>query len=206
MVIGLTGGIGCGKSTAAGFFKELGAYVIDADAIGKTILEQNPDLQEAILLAFGRDLADARGAIDRKALGNRVFSDPEKLDQLNRMIHPRLWEEVRQSVERARSEKHPLIVVDAALIFEVGLEPLFDGILVIASTLENRIARLRQRDGLSREAIMNRIRRQMDLEEKIQKADWVIANDAAPETLYQNLLAWYRRLMADGASADKNYA
>jgi dephospho-CoA kinase len=206
MVIGLTGGIGCGKTTVAGIFKELGAVVIDADWIGRQILDQDQDLQQDMLNAFGHDLINDDGSIDRKTLGNIVFADPEKLEKLNTLIHPYLWSNVSNEIDRARGHNHPLIVVDAALIFEAGLEPLFDHIIVIASKLDNRIARIQKRDGLSPDNVMNRILRQMDLRKKIEKADWVIDNDTTIEHLHQSVLEWFQVHIKNPGKQNNNLA
>lgn len=183
ILIGLTGGIGCGKTVVANTFQSLGAKVIDADAIGKEVVETQPEILQEIKEFFGEQFINADGTLKRKELGSFVFADEEKKKILNRIVHPHLLRRVQEEIDSAKKAGDQIIVVDAALIYETGLETIFDKVAVVNSTLEHRIQRISQRDHLTEEEIINRIRSQMPLEEKVRRADIVINNDDSLDVL-----------------------
>ncbi len=176
-VIGLTGNTGSGKTTIAGIFRELGAVIIDADRIGKEALEKNEALRRSVIKAFGGGILDSNGGIVRKKLGAIVFSDPEQLQRLNELIGPYLWPEVKRRIQEEKSGTVPLIVVDAALIFEARIENWFDAVVVVIACENTSAERIMKRDGLNREEALMRMRSQMDIQRKISGADHVVANE-----------------------------
>lgn len=183
VVIGLTGGIGCGKTEVAKIFQHLGAKIIDADAIGKSVVETLPNVLKEIVKVFGRKFVNKNGTLKRKELGAYVFADEEKKIQLNRIVHPHLFKRVQQEIEGAQKAGNKIIVVDAALIYETGIENIFDKVVVVNSDLKNRIERIKQRDQLTEDEISHRMAAQMPLEEKVRRATIVITNNGSVESL-----------------------
>lgn len=195
-VIGLTGGIGCGKTEVAKIFQRLGAKIIDADAIGREVVENNPAVLQEIAEAFGQRFIDTEGKLKRKELGRFVFADEEKKNRLNRIVHPHLLKRIREEIRAAKDAGSKIIVVDAALIYETGLEKIFDKVVVVQAALEKRLERIRARDGLTDDEIRHRIRSQMPLEEKVRRADIAIANDGSLHALAHETEKIFHRLAA----------
>jgi dephospho-CoA kinase len=178
ITIGLTGGIGCGKSAAAAILVELGAVLIDADKVGHEVYEPGTPCWNALVGAFGRDIVAADRTIDRKKLGVRVFSDPLALKRLNALVQPRIADKINERIRdlRARAIEAP-IVVEAAVLIEAGWQWLVDEIWVIASSRERAIERVIAARGLSRGEVEQRIGSQISEAERTRDADCVIPND-----------------------------
>jgi dephospho-CoA kinase len=178
ITIGLTGGIGCGKSAAAGILTDLGAVLIDADKVGHEVYEPGKPCWNALVDAFGRDIVAADRTIDRKKLGARVFSDPSALKRLNTIVQPRIADEINERIRylRSRGIEAP-IVVEAAVLIEAGWQWLVDEIWVITSSPEQAIDRVVATRGLSREEVGRRIANQISETERTRDADCVIRND-----------------------------
>jgi dephospho-CoA kinase len=172
---GLTGGIACGKSTVARFFQDLGAHIIDADAVGHELIEPGRAAYREILLHFGKEILDPLGAIDRRKLGATVFRDAEQLSQLNAILHPRIIARVEERVrgDHAR-DPHAVVIVDAALIFESGIGGNLAKVMVAWCRPEQQVERLMAKMGIPREEAERRIRAQMPVEEKRRRADYLI--------------------------------
>lgn len=171
---GLTGGVATGKSTAARFFHELGAEIIDADRVGHEQLAKSSPAFEEIVKRFGTAVLDGAGEISRHALGSLVFADPEKLNLLNSIVHPRIIAEVEgRAAALAKKDAHRVILVDAALIFEAGIGGRFEKVIVTWCPPEQQIERLMHK-GLSRDEAERRIAAQIPAEEKKRRADFVI--------------------------------
>ncbi len=195
-VIGITGGTGCGQTTVANLFGDLGARVIHADDIGHRILQSDPSVRQELVAAFGKSILNRDGSINRKMLGDLVFKDQTKLYRLNAIVHPHMIAEVVEQLEEARqSGKFPLIVVDAALIYELSLEHMFDAIVVVTARLKERVRRLKERDGLSEREIMKRIQSQIPVQEKARWADYVIRNTGTLEDLRRHVEGVYRKIL-----------
>ncbi len=172
---GLTGGIASGKSTVAAMLSDLGAYIIDADKIGHEMLLLTSPAYPELISAFGRGILDSAGRIDRKKLGTLVFSDPAKLQQLNRIVHPRIIEQAsRLAVQHCSQNPGAVVVVDAALIYETSIPGRFAKTIVAWCRPEQQIERLIAKTGLSREEAERRITSQMPAEEKRRRADFVV--------------------------------
>jgi len=176
--IALTGGIGTGKSTVAALFASLGAAVIDADAIVHELQAPGAPLLAEIAAAFGPDVLDATGALDRKRLADRVFADPAERQRLNGLVHPRVGAELARRTEDARRRGVPLIVVDIPLLFEARRDPRagFDATVLVYAPRAVQIERTVARDGCSRADAEARIAAQMPIDEKRALADHVIDN------------------------------
>ena len=195
MIIGLTGGIACGKSTVAQMLVDRGARLIDADQIAReVVLPGTPALQE-IAARFGPSVLKEDGSLDRKRLGDIVFSDPEAKRDLERILHPRIRRVIRERKEQLVSEdpRRP-VIVDVPLLFESGMADGYDEIMVVYVPEEVQLRRLMERDGLTREQALGRIRAQWPIEEKKKLADVVIDNSGTlKETEDQIIEYWTRR-------------
>jgi len=178
LLIGLTGNIATGKSTIANIFKEHGIPVIEADQIGWKLLDRK-DIKEHIETICGDILK--KGRIDRKKLGKVVFSNKEKLHLLNAIIHPPLLKELKLTMA---NRKERILVVNAALIFEWGIEGWFDKILLVTSPDEQQIMRLTSKQ-LTRKQAIQRMQAQMPDKDKIERCDFIIENNGSLEELMQ---------------------
>lgn len=182
ILIGLTGNIASGKSSVGKLLKENGLPVIEADRIGWEILERKEIIQE-ILDVFGNILKD--GKVDRKKLGNIVFSNKRKLRIFNAIVHPPLLQKLKREIDK-RSGK--VIVVNAALIFEWEIEHWFDKIILVTAEKKKRIDRL-LKNNLTRKEAIQRINSQMDEKEKIKKSDFIIENNGTKTQLKEKILS-----------------
>lgn len=193
--VGLTGGIASGKSTISRFLRREGAFVIDADPIAHALIRRGADAYRPVVEAFGEEILDPAGEIDRKRLGAIVFSDPPKRLALNRIIHPRVFE--RAELERdeiARRYPDAVIVFDAALLIETDAHLKMDWVLLAYVDRATQAARLIGRDGLSPEEAEKRLNAQMPLEAKVPFADEVIDNRKPIPAVEEEVRAIYRRL------------
>jgi len=179
MKIGLTGSIACGKSTVSAYLRELGIPVVDADAISRALTAPGGNALPAVRAAFGDAVFDG-DILNRRALGALVFSDPLQLKRLNAILHPMIISEVRSQLE-SLDRKHPLVAGDVPLLFECGMEPLFDRIWVVSAPRAVQIARIVERDHLTEAEAAQRIDAQMPLGEKEIRADAVIDSDGPLE-------------------------
>ena len=174
--LAITGGTGSGKSSLAEALGQRGALVLDADLIGHEVL-LDPGIVEGLVDAFGERILDPNRAIDRRALGSTVFGNRHELDRLNAIVHPELLGRLRERLDRARNDPGvPLIVVDAALIAEWGIEDWFDCVVVVTAEPEHVRERLRAK-GLTDDQIERRIGSQLDEEARVAGAGIVIRND-----------------------------
>jgi dephospho-CoA kinase len=179
-VIGLTGNIACGKSVVARMFEELGAKIIDADRIARLVVEPGEPAWKEIVEKFGEGILNTDRTIDRNKLGEIVFNDDEKREELNRITHPRIIERIKERIEEYRGEKAKVVMIEAALIVEKGgMRPLINDLIVVTADEETQIKRLIERSGLSREEAFSRIRSQMPISEKVKHATYVIDNSGS---------------------------
>jgi dephospho-CoA kinase len=197
MVVGVTGGIASGKTTVCRVFEAQGAKVVDADRIGRAVVEEDSGIIEALRTEFGADMLTPQGTLDRRKLGRLVFADPEAKRKLERIVHPplllRLREEIREDL--SENQERP-VVVDAALIVECGLVNWFDVVVMVRTSKESRISRLMRRNGLSRKEALDRIRSQMPDAEKAKAAVFVIRNDGELRELRRRALEVWREINA----------
>ena len=175
--IGLTGGIGSGKSTVAGILAELGAQRIDADLIGHEIYRPGKPAWGRIVAEFGNDVVARDGTIDRRKLGERVFSDPASLRRLNSIVHPLMAEEIHERITRLRSvDTRSPVVLEAAVLIEAGWSQLVDEIWVVITSRDQAIERVVASRGLQRTEVEQRLENQLSDEERARVADRVIRN------------------------------
>jgi dephospho-CoA kinase len=192
---GLTGGVASGKSTAARMFEKLGAKIIDADRIGHEFLAPPSPAYPDIVQRFGGEILDPAGKINRQRLGALVFADPEKLNTLNAIVHPRIIARVEELAKQlARENARAVILADAALIFEAGIAGRFEKVIVAWCRPEQQIARLMHK-GLTREDAESRIRAQIPVEEKRLRADFVIDSSGSLEHTASQVEALYAKLL-----------
>ena len=175
-VIGLTGSIGTGKREAARQLEALGASIISADEVGHEAYTPNTEAWEQVIAAFGDDILQDDGDIDRRKLGAIVFSDPSQLEKLNQIMHPRMARMVSDKIGVLRDQGVNVVVVEAALLFEAGWDTLVEEVWVTDSPEHIVIGRLKERNGLSEEEAKKRINSQMGRAERIERSDFVINN------------------------------
>jgi dephospho-CoA kinase len=193
MVIGLTGGIGSGKSTAAQMLSELGAEVIDADKVGHKIYLPDTPAWREIVEAFGDGILAADRTVDRSKLGPIVFADPRALQTLNRITHGKIYAFIQGQIDYIRQKQTArVVVVEAAILLEAGWRSLVEQLWVVAASVEVVIARLKASKNLSEEQARARIAAQLSNEERIAQADRVIWNNQRFAELRQAVeSAWH---------------
>jgi len=182
-VIGLTGGFGSGKSTVSQLLHELGAVVLDADTIGHEAYKPNTETWLEVVSAFGRQILTSNGEIDRGRLGQIVFSDPESLARLNQIVHPRMYEMMKNQIEEFRKQGVEVVVLEAAILLEAGWTPLVDEVWVTVAPEHEVVKRTLERNGLTEEQILARIHSQLSSEERTEYADVIINNDGSIDEL-----------------------
>ncbi|NLM12928.1 MAG: dephospho-CoA kinase [Epulopiscium sp.] len=178
-VIGLTGGSGSGKSTVVFLLSQLTkVYIIDADKIGHQIILKGKPAYYDIIQHFGREILNEEGEVNRKRLGEIVFSDKDSLNILNKITHPRIREEIIKTIKQIKqsSSSYNYIVIDAALLIEVELHKIVDEVWAVYADEEKRIQRIMKRDGIDIKQAENRIKSQMPWEEMKRYADRIIDN------------------------------
>ena len=202
-LIGLTGGIGTGKSTVSAMLEKLGSTVLSADAIVHELQARGTPLLAEMAEAFGAEILDASGALDRKALAAIVFADKEALERLNRIVHPKVGAEMQQRIEAARAAGAPLIVLDIPLLFEGrntgrggAAEWSYDATVLVYAPAAVQLERTVERDGCTRQEAQRRIDAQLPIDEKRALADHVIENDGDLEATERQVEALHRRLTA----------
>lgn len=178
MVIGLTGGIGTGKSEAARYMVALGAELIDADVVGHEAYRPDAEAWRQVVQAFGEGILGEDNEIDRRKLGAIVFSEPEKLARLNGIMHPLMVGMVQQKIEAHRRHGEKVVVVEAALLFEAGWDSLVHEVWVTDSSVEMVVGRVAQRNGMTEEDARRRVDSQMSRQERLERADYVIDNSS----------------------------
>ena len=186
--IGLTGGIGSGKSTASQYCESLGAYVMNADIEAKNLIDTKETVQHELISEFGTDIIDGTGKVNKQKLARVAFQDEDHLSRLNSVVHPYIYDLIDQEFNRVlNTGKHGLFIVDGALIFESGYDAHLDYVIVVTAQLKHRMERALSRQTLSREEIIKRIEYQWPEEEKVNLADFVIHNDATEDELKRNV-------------------
>ena len=197
MVVGVTGGIASGKTTVCRMFEAQGAKVVDADRIGRAVVEADFEILKGLRAAFGAGMLTPQGTLDRRKLGKLVFADPEARAKLERIVHPPLLLRLREEIRKALSEDQDRpVLVDAALIVECGIANWFDVVVTVRTSEEKQIARLMRRNTLSRKEALDRIRSQLSDAEKAKAAAFVILNDGDMDQLRRRALEVWREINA----------
>ncbi len=193
--LGLTGGIGSGKSTVARLFDELGAKVVYADEEARRLMQEDPELRDELISAFGEGTFDETGRLNRAYLAGRVFGDDRAVAQLNAMVHPRVkasFPEIRHAAEQSGA---PLLVYEAALLVEAGLDERFDALAVVDAPVNVRVSRVTARDNVSEDAVRARMKHQSDPDNVIRIATFVIDNSGNEDTLRPQVEEIFRTLV-----------
>lgn len=193
LVVGLTGGIGCGKSEVRRMLANAGLTVIDADTLARELSDSNVGIIKGIKEEFGEDMYDEQGRLRRKALAEIVFNDRKKLEKLNGIIHPRVIRAVERELERRQTQGEKIAVIDAALHYEINWNEAMDLMVVVDAPLAQRLVRVQQRDGVDEASVRRRMANQLPMEEKVRRADYVIQNDGdlhQLSTAVSKLVSW----------------
>ncbi|WP_081413177.1 dephospho-CoA kinase [Aneurinibacillus terranovensis] len=196
MIIGLTGGIACGKSTVSRMLAEREARIIDADIIAREVVRPGEEAWSLIAEHFGQSILLPNQEIDRARLGKLVFSDEKARLILNGIVHPAVRKRMRELTAHAVAEGIPLIVLDIPLLYESGLEYMVEAVVVVYCTPEQQLKRLMKRNGLSREEALRRIASQIPVEEKKKRASYVIDNSGTLEETERQVNKLIQRLVA----------
>jgi len=191
--VGLTGGLGSGKSFVSAELERLGCHVLKADELGHAVLEPGAEAFAAVIEYFGREILTTDGSIDRGRLGAIVFHDPERLRLLNSLVHPPVIAREEAWLRQVQAaDPSAIAVIEAAILIETGSYRRFDKLVLAVCSEEQQIERAMARDGSPRELVLERLRRQMPLEEKKRFADFLIDTSGTPEDTIERV----RRLSA----------
>ncbi|MGH7394024.1 MAG: dephospho-CoA kinase [Candidatus Methylomirabilales bacterium] len=204
LVVGLTGGIATGKSTAARMLEERGAAVLDADALVRELQVPGTEVHRAILAAFGQEILAPDGTLDREKLGARVFADPAARRALEAIVHPAVTAEIARRVEALRrGGRTRLCVLEAALLVEGGPRGIVDRVVVITAPEAEQVARLRVKAGLTEEEAWRRVRAQLPSAVKARHADYILVNDGDLARLARQVAALADALLREAAARQK---
>ena len=198
-VYGLTGGIGSGKSTVAEMLEEYGIPVVSADELSRMVVSPGSRGLADVVEAFGPEVLDDKGELDRKKMGQIVFTTPERRRQLESILHPRIRERYEQVLDALEKAGHKVMIYEVPLLFEKNLDQQdeFKGVILVTATTDTRIARVKARDALTTDDVLARMRAQMPEQEKRQRADYVIHNDGDLDDLrreVEHLISRFLRL------------
>ena len=192
MIVGLTGGIGSGKSVAGDFFIELGIDVIDADHVSKNILDDNESAKKLFLEHFGEKFIDKNNNVDRALLRDEIFKNEDKKEALELIIHPLVRDEIFNFIENSNSV-YKIIMVP--LIYETNSQDFYDKIVVVDCKEENQIIRASKRDNKTKNDIINIMKNQASSDERISIADEVIKNDSSLDELKKQVIKVHQKLL-----------
>jgi dephospho-CoA kinase len=193
--VGLTGGLGSGKSFVGHALVELGCYLIEADKLGHAVMLPGAEAYDGIVREFGAGILDPAGHVDRRKLSALVWDHPERLEKLNTLVHPPVRaREERRFAEIAQADPHAVAVVEAAILVETGSYRNFDKLIVATCTEEQQMERALKRGSYSKEEILARLSRQLPLEEKLRVADYVIDTSGSKESTLEQVRTVYESL------------
>lgn len=192
-IIGLTGGIASGKSTVSAILRKLGARIIDADMVACRVVEKGQPALMKIIDYFGGSVLNVDGSLNRKKLGEIVFSDPKKLNRLNAITHPEIKRMTKELFEKERKKSTQRIIYDCPLLIEGNLIDMVDEIWLVYVDEQTQLNRLMERDHFSKEQALKRIENQLPLKRKFEYADVLINNNGSIEELEKKIIQlWYK--------------
>lgn len=177
--VGITGGIGSGKSTACNMFRNLGIPIFTADEVGKKILNEDKAVKKQVIHLFGEDMYTSEGKIDRPRMAQLVFNDPNELEKLNEIVHPKINETFEEWVEE--NSKAPYVLKEAAILLETGNYHTLDKVINVFASKAQRIERIKKRDQVSEADVLKRMRFQFSDAERNKMADYIIMNEDGNE-------------------------
>lgn len=193
----VTGGLSCGKSSVCLFFKELGAHVVSADTVVHQLLSSNTNLGQEIIDLLGDDIV-VNNKIDRAKVAKLVFKDPELLEELEDILHPRVYEEIDSAYERWQKQPEgPLFIAEVPLLYETQGEDRFDGVISVIAKREVSLKRFLESTDYEEADFENRMRQQMSLQDKALKADYVIMNDGDLDELKEIVTELFNELVGN---------
>jgi len=193
--VGLTGGLASGKSFVGHALRDLGCHLIEADELGHQVLLPGAEAYQPVIEAFGKEILDPEGYIDRQKLGQRVFGKPEELKLLSSFVHPAVTSRQERLVaEILKNDPHAIIVVEAAILVETGSYKKFDRLIVVVCKHEQQMERAMKRGAYTTEEVTARLSRQLPLEEKLRFADYVIDTSGTKENTVEQVRAVYSSL------------
>ena len=205
LLVGLTGGIGSGKSLAASFFKELGAHIIDADQLSRDLVHPGQTALKEIVNYFGKNILDPTGNLDRRKLAKIVFQDPGKKSILEGILHPKIFKKEQEVfIEICTKDPLAIVIIDAALLIESGNYKHVNKVIVVRSSEESQIQRILSRNAVSFDEAVARIKNQMSLEEKYKYADFILDNNMQQEDLLQKVQELYPKLLSISEKLDNS--
>lgn len=182
LVVGLTGGVASGKTTVSRILQQEGAYLIDADLIARELVQPHTPIWSELIRAFGKEILEKDESLNRRTLAARVFSDPQKKEQLEKILHPQIDREIDRRIEEIRKkDPEAVVVVDAALLVETGTYRRMDRLIVVTATEAQQVERLGNRTGAAPKEALGIISSQIPLAEKLKVADFIIRNEGALE-------------------------
>ncbi|MDE2860201.1 MAG: dephospho-CoA kinase [Chloroflexota bacterium] len=194
-VIGLAGGIGAGKSEVSRILGEMGAEVLNADRYGHEVYLPGTDGHREVVEAFGEDVLQPNGEVDRRALGGKVFGNPEAMARLNAIAWPRIRQKIEDGIEEQRQRGTGVVVLDAAVLIEAGWTDAADEVWVVTAPEGDVVSRLQARNNLTEEQVRARMASQMSSEERVKYADVVVSNEGDLEGLQRDIeKLWEERL------------
>lgn len=193
--VGVTGGLCAGKGLVTGFFSALGAATLDADVVARAILDGDEDVRRRIMDEFGPGVVGEDGGMDRRKLAERAFTDRDKLNKLNDIVHPKVKAAIRDWLrEKAAAGEKEVAVVNVPLLMETGMLGDFDAAVVVSASEEDQVLRCVKRDGLSRREALARIRAQLPLSEKERRADYIVRNYSGREAVKKQVNELWTKL------------
>ncbi len=196
LLVGLTGGIGSGKSLAAKIFEELGARIIDADKLCRDLVRPGQPALNEIVSFFGELILNSTGNLDREKLAEIIFQDPGKKSALEAILHPKVFEKEREIYLKIKiADPSAIVIIDAALLIESGNHKNVDKVIVVKSSENCQVQRILSRGSLSYDQAVARIKNQMSLEEKNKYADFILDNESKPEDLKKRVQELYAKLL-----------
>jgi len=203
LAVGVTGGIGSGKSEVCRIFEELGARAFSADDLALDIMETNTDAKKSLVRAFGENIYTAEGKLDRARLAEIIFHVAALRRKANAIVHPYVLRRMREVIQQERSLRlNGILVFEAALIYESGADALLDYVIVVDGDKQTRLRRVMQRDGTSQEEVLLRMKAQLPEAQKVRKADFVINNNGDFQSLKTSVEFFYKLFMKIISSTD----
>ncbi|MFT9055588.1 MAG: dephospho-CoA kinase [Ethanoligenens sp.] len=206
VILGLTGPTGAGKGVVSHALAEKGFAVVDADRVAHDVMAPGTPCVAAIADAFGTDVLCPNGALDRKALGALVFSDPEKLNRLNALSHPPILAQIRAELDVFAAQSFPAAVLDAPTLFESGAEQFCDYVAVVTADEDIRLSRIMERDGLDKSLALRRIRAQPAMSFYTARADFILINNGNTADLQAEIDELAARLLSESHAEGQSCA
>ena len=197
ILIGVTGGIACGKTEVSKVFREKGAMVLSGDRIGKEVVEKNRGILKELVRIFGWEILNKKGGLNRRRLGKIAFASKANREKLNQIVHPLLLRVLKKRIEDFGRKKYKgIVIIDAALIVEWNLQKELDYLVLVQSKKEDKIRRLREQKGYSRREALDRIESQLPEAKKRKLADFVIKNDKGLAELQERANRVWKKIVS----------